>query len=415
MPDNYFYEADRYSLSDVVIYRERSTNYSRNNEFTFQSDYTHPFKLKGRKDTTDFKLEVGAKAILRYIGSEFRVDQSADGQLAFAPAPALSNDFGYTQKVYSTYASFRLNTTSKWGFNAGARLERTNIRGNFITTNTVFTSQYNNLIPSITLSKGIKTHTVKLSYTQRITRPLIWYLNPWVNSADPKNLSTGNPFLNPELGHATELSHSVTTKKGLSMNSSLYWRQTNNAIEYLSTVSGDGISVSKPQNIGKRKGYGANLNMSGQPNKNWNLSGSADLQYVDLRSPALNLRNSGYIWSMSLNSSYKLPKNYTVQANGNYGSGWINLQGNFSAWYWYGISAKHEFWDKKASLTLGLNSPFNRGIRQRGEQRGPTFASEFRSLNVTRSARLTFEWRFGQMSTSGGKQSKKISNDDKGR
>ncbi|MFD2573325.1 TonB-dependent receptor domain-containing protein [Spirosoma soli] len=415
MPDNYFYDTDRYAMSEVVTYRERSTNYSRNNEFTFQSDYTHPLKFNGRKDTTSLKLEVGAKAILRYIGSEFRVERSDDGGPGFTPAPELSNDFTYTQKVYSTYASLRLDTKRKWGLNAGARLERTDIQGDFVTTQTAFTSNYNNLIPSITLSKGIKTHTVKVSYTQRISRPLIWYLNPWVNAADPKNLTTGNPFLSPELSHNTELSHSITTKKGVSINSSLYWRQTNNAIEYLSTVNAEGVSTTKPQNIGQRANYGLSLNGSGQPNKDWNLSGGIDLRYVDFTSPALNLRNSGWIWNVNMNTSYKLPKNYTIQVNGNYGSGWINLQGNYSGWYWYGISAKREIWDKKASLTLGMNSPFNRGVRQTGRQIAPSFTSEFNALNVTRAVRLTFEWRFGQMSSGGGKQTKKINNDDRSR
>ncbi|GAB3642013.1 TonB-dependent receptor [Spirosoma arcticum] len=416
MPDNYFYDSDRYtSSSEVVSYRERSTNYSRNNEFTFQSDYTHPFRAIGRKDTTTFKLEIGAKAILRYIGSEYRVEQSADGGPAFIPAPELSNDFDYTQKVYAAYTSLRMDTRRKWGLNAGARLERTVIQGDFLTTRTAFSSQYNNLIPSVTLSKGIGNHTVKVSYTQRISRPLIWYLNPWVNAADPQNIRTGNPFLNAELSHTTELAHSLTTKKGVSINSSVYWRQTNNAIEYLSTVDAAGVSTAKPQNIGRRANYGLNLNGSGQPNKDWNLSAGGDLRYMDLRSPATNLRNSGWIWSVNLNTTYKLPKNYTVQANGNYGSGWINLQGRFSGWYWYGISAKREFWDKKASLTLGVNSPFNRGVRQTGREQATTFVSDIQSLNVTRSARLTFEWRFGQMNNGGGKQSKKINNDDRSR
>ncbi|GAB3501948.1 outer membrane beta-barrel family protein [Spirosoma knui] len=415
MPDNYFYDTDRYATSEVVTYRERSTNYSRNNEFTFQSDYTHPFKFTGHKDTTSLKLEVGAKAILRYIGSEYRVDQANDPRADFVPAPELSNDFAYTQKVYSSYTSLRLDNKRKWGLNAGARLERTEIQGDFLTTRTAFTSQYNNLIPSVTLSKGIKTHTLKVSYTQRISRPLIWYLNPWVNAADPKNLTTGNPYLSPELSHATEFAYSVTTKKGLSINSSLYWRQTNNAIEYLSTVDADGVSLSKPQNIGRRANYGLNVNGSGQPNKSWNLSGGVDIRYVDMSSPTLNLRNSGWIWNVNMNTSYKLPNNFTLQANGNYGSGWINLQGNYSGWYWYGISGKREFWDKKASLTLSVNNPFSRGVRQTGTQMAPSFVSEFRALNVTRAVRLTFEWRFGQMGNGGGKQSKKISNDDRGR
>lgn len=413
MPDNYFYETDRYSLAELLIYHEQSTNYSRNREYTAQSDYTHPFKLNGRKDTTNLKLEIGVKGILRDIGSEYRVKQSVDASGEFVPNDSLSNDFNYTQRVYSGYTSVRLDTKRKWSLNAGARLERTEIAGDFITTRTKLTNQYNNFIPSVTLSKGIKTHTVKLSYTQRIQRPLIWYLNPWLNASDPKNLSTGNPYLDPELNHAAELGYNLNTKKGLSVNTALYGRRTNNAIEYLTTVDSAGVSLSRPQNIARRQSYGFNLNLSGQPNKNWNLSGGGDLQYIDLFSPALNQRNDGVVWNVNLNSTYKLPKDFTLQANGQYGSGWISLQGTNTGFYWYGFSGKREFWDKKASLTLGVNNPFQRAIRQRGQQAAATFTSESSYAFVNRSARLTFEWRFGQMSTGGGKQSKKISNDDK--
>ncbi|RYF55065.1 MAG: hypothetical protein EOO39_38500, partial [Cytophagaceae bacterium] len=46
----------------------------------------------------------------------------------------------------------------------------------------------------------------------------------WLNQSDPKNIQTGNPLLNPELSHATELAYSLSAKSGLSVNTSLYWR-----------------------------------------------------------------------------------------------------------------------------------------------------------------------------------------------
>jgi ferric enterobactin receptor len=79
MPDNYFYTTDRYE-NEVVTYREKSTNYSRNEEYTVQADYVYPLALKGRKDTAKGKLELGAKSIIRDIGSDYRVEVSPDGQ-----------------------------------------------------------------------------------------------------------------------------------------------------------------------------------------------------------------------------------------------------------------------------------------------------------------------------------------------
>ncbi len=414
MPDNYFYDTDRYSTSEMIIYRQHSTNYSRNKEYTFQTDYTHPFRVKGPHDTSTVKLEIGAKTILRDIGSEYRVEQAIDGSGPLVADPTQSNDFAYTQQVYSGYTSLRLDTKRKWSLNAGARLEHTAIQGDFMSTQTKLNNQYANLIPSVTLSKAIKTHTLKISFTQRIQRPMLWYLNPWVNASDPKNLQTGNPYLNPELSHATELAHGISTKKGLSINTALYWRLTNNAIDYIRTVDSTGVSLSKPLNIARRQAIGLNINVSGQLNKNWSLNGGGDWRYVNLNSPALNQHNSGLIWNLNLNSSYKLPGNYTLQANGNVNSGWISLQGTNTGFYWYAISAKRDFMDKKASLKLSLNNPFNRGVSQTGRQDAPTFVAQSSNFYTTRAIRLTFEWQFGQLSSGGGKKGKKISNDDKG-
>jgi outer membrane receptor protein involved in Fe transport len=329
---------------------------------------------------------VGAKGILRDIGSEYRVEESIDGAGELIPNPLLSNDFNYKQQVTSGYTALRVDTKRRWGLNIGARFEHTDIKGNFVTNQTKIKNQYNNIIPIITISKGIKTQTIKVNYTQRIQRPLIWYLNPWINASDTLNVNTGNPYLKPILNHATEIGYNLNTKKGLSLNSALNWRFTDNAIEYLITVNASGVSFSQPQNIATRQTYGLNINLSGQPNKNWNLNGGADIRFVDLRSPAQNQRNDGYIWNINFNSTYKLPKDFSIQANGNFGSGWISLQGTNSGYYWYGFAGKREFWDKKASLTLGLNNPFKRAIRQEAS----TFISDYSSIYVNRSVRLTF-------------------------
>jgi hypothetical protein len=118
----------------------------------------------------------------------------------------------------------------------------------------------------------------------------------------------------------------------------------------------------------------------------------------------------------NLNTTYKLPKDYTVQAYGSINSGSRGLQRTTSTLsYWYGLSAKHSFWKQKGHLTVGVNNPFQRGVPQKSVSKGATFLSESSNMYVTRSVRITFEWRFGQMNGDGGKKGKKIKNDDSGR
>lgn len=414
MPDNYYYTTRQTTMqSDVPTYLERSTNLSRNNEYTFQTDYTQPFTARTKRDTLNFKLEAGAKAIRRDIGSEFVIEQALSGRESdYVIDPSRTNEFTYNQQVVAGYTSLKMDTRRKWNLSGGVRLEHTRIRGDFVTTQSQFNNQYQNLIPSLTVAKTFREkHTVKASYTQRISRPLIWFLNPFQNYSDPKNVQTGNPFLNPELTHATELSYNTFGKEGASFNAALFWRQTNNAIEWLTRVDADGVAFTAPQNIGRNASYGANLNVSLKPNKDFNLSTGAELTYVDLTSVALNQRTNGWVWNLSPNASYKLPKDLTLQATGYVGSGWISLQSRNSGWYYYGLSAKKEFMAKNASLTLNVNNPFNRTVRITGEQFAPTFTAQSTLLFVNRSVRLTFSYKFGQLS-SGSRQSKKISNDD---
>ncbi len=414
MPDNYYYTIRQMTMqSEVPTYLERSTNLSRNNEYTYQTDYTHPFTARTKHDTLSFKLEAGAKMIRRDIGSEFVIEQALSGLEAdYAIDPARTNAFTYNQRVTSGYTSVKIDSKRKWNLSAGIRLEQTRIQGDFMTAQSQFSNQYQNLIPSASIAKTFREkHTIKAAYTQRISRPLIWFLNPFQNYSDPKNVQTGNPFLNPELTHATELSYSTFGKEGASFNAAVFWRQTNNSIEWLSTVDANGVAFTSPRNIGRNASYGTNLNVSLKPNKDFTIGTGAELTYIDLTSVALNQRTNGWVWNLSPNASYKLPKDLTLQATGFVGSGWISLQSRNSGWYYYGISAKKEFMNKNASLTLNVNNPFNRTVRVTSEQFAPSFTAQSTSAFVNRSVRLTFSYKFGQMS-SGGKQSKKITNDD---
>jgi ferric enterobactin receptor len=415
MPDNYFYTTDRITPDEKVIFREKSTNYSRNKEYTIQLDYVHPFSIRGKKDTSNLKLEIGTKAIIRDVGSEVKVEQSIDGQGELIIDPSQANEFDYVQKVYSVYTSLRWNNSRKWIVTTGARVEHTEIRGDFITTATNISSQYDNLIPNINISKGIGKSTFKMSYTQRISRPQIWNLNPWINRSDPKNISTGNSGLMPELNHMVEFGHNLTAPKGFSVNTALYWRLTDNAIEYVMRLDTAGTTISQPQNLARRRILGFNTYVSSKLNKDWNLNGSFDLRHVYINSIALQQQNRGWQWSASMNTTYKLPKEYTLQAYASLNSPWFNLQRTSKTLgYYYGVSAKKMFWKQKGSITVGSNNPFTSRMLQASTEKAFSFISSTDSYYINRSFRVTFEWRFGQMTSGSGKKGKKITNDDAG-
>lgn len=394
--------------SEVIDYRERNNNDNQQNEFTLQTDFTYPLSTVKRRI-----LEIGTKAILRDVGSDYRLENAPDGSLNFQDDPRRANMFDYQQWVWSSYASFRMRTRNMWGFNLGGRLEMTNITADFISTSTKFSDRYQNFLPNVTVSKRFgEERRLKLNYSQRIQRPSIFFLNPYVNYSDPKNIQSGNPYLDPELAHSVELSYSTFTKKGTTINAMVFGRQTNNAIERITTVDTSGVSSSTYRNIAQNATYGTNLFGSARPVKQWTISGSAGLNYNILNSTALQIHNENWSYQFNVNTSLQLPDNFSVQANGSYNSRRIQLQGQSSGFYYYGFSGRKEFKKQKVTVTANFENPFRRYNTIETLLRTPTFISDGSNYNVIRNIRLSVNWRFGKMDAGQNREKKKISNDD---
>ncbi|MFD1141117.1 TonB-dependent receptor domain-containing protein [Larkinella insperata] len=407
--DNSRYTSDQISLTNQLLYRETSTNRSHNPQWTWQIDYVHPFSRNAQQ-----VFEVGAKMVRRDVRSLYDVYTSEPEEVArLSLSVDRSNTFTYDQQVAAGYASLKLANRTFWTLQLGTRLENTSMSGQFIHTISPFRVQFNNFIPSIILAKQLtERQSVKVTYTQRISRPMIWDLNPYVNASDPKNRMAGNPQLRPELAHLAEISYSLTTLKGTYLNLALYRRQTANSIEDIRTVDTSGVSLTTRQNVARNARTGLNVNAAGQLGRNWKINGGGEFYYANFSSPALQVQNSGWLWQLTLNLAYQLPRQYAVQANGIYSTGWVLLQGKNSAWYDYSLAVRKEFWDKKASLTLGVNNPFTYPFRQQNDSQSSTFRSHTANHYFTRSVKLTFSWQFGQVRTEPDEPVRKITNDD---
>ncbi len=405
--DNYPYTTDQRNVDNgSLIYREKSINKSNNRELTVQADYAHPLDSAGKKT-----FETGAKAIIRNANSNYTVENSAyNDPETMISNPARSNVFDYTQQVLSAYAMLKLNFDHGWFFSVGGRLEQTFIKGNFQNNTSVFKIDYTSIVPNVTLSRKIgEDNTLKLSYTQRIARPRVWDLNPYIDASDPRNISTGNPQLQPERIHVLELSHNLSGKNGLNINSSLYMHRLNNSIERVTAVQADGIAYSRNENIGSLIRIGWSESAAKDITKQWSANIDYGLDYVKFS--GLDKVNSGWVTRINANTTYRLPKDFSVQATGGYSSGWIWYQGRNYGWHYYMIAIKKEFWDKKASVTFNMANPFEQKLRVRYEEQMPSYRMDAYIDYARPSFRLSFNWKFGQMSE-GGKKVKKVENDD---
>jgi len=75
---------------------------------------------------------------------------------------------------------------NKWGLKTGGRLELAKVDAHFISSGTAAKQEYGNLMPNATLYRQLKgISMIKLAYSQRLQRPGLFNLNPYLNLTDP--------------------------------------------------------------------------------------------------------------------------------------------------------------------------------------------------------------------------------------
>jgi outer membrane receptor protein involved in Fe transport len=385
-------------------------NYNQNNEGTtqeqtIQADYVHPITKK-------LNLEGGVKAILRHNGSTFgAANETASGE--YVPDPARTNDFDNHQNVYGLYNSYQYNLEN-WGFKAGLRLELTTINADFISQDANLDKNFLNVIPAFSINRKFKDmSSLNFGYTQRIERPGIWELNPFVDRSNPNFESTGNPDLKPVLNNSFELNYSKF-KKG-SVNIGLNYSFANNTVQQVSIYNEETkITRSTFVNTGKDRKLGTNLNINYPFTPKLNLTLGGNMNYVWLQGliNGLEYKNDGLQGYLYGYLSYKLEPGWRVGANFSYSSAYITLQGQSNSSTYSSFSLGKDIIKDKLTFSGSVGNPFQKLRSYQSTTEGVNFYQTSYNENYFRRFNLSLNWRFGKLKESIKKNQRGISNDD---
>lgn len=379
-------------------------NNSGTKEQTFQIDYVHPVKK--------VDIEAGVKGILRNNYSKYSQENFDAFSNQYLIDSARTNNFNYQQNVFSFYNSYNIKL-DKWGIRLGARIEKTNVNADFETTSTKVKQDYANIIPSVSVQRKFKDmSSMNIGYTQRIERPSIWELNPFVNQQNPKFLSYGNPNLNAVLTNNFELGYS-TFKKG-SINLGLSYSFANNTIQNVTSLDADTISRDTYQNIGKDKKLGLNANINFPINKKLNVNVNAMLNYIWIKGTFNSqlFTNQGFQGNAFASASYTLPKDIRARVNVGYYSPWIQLQGQSNEFVFSSFSLSKEFLDKKLSLNAQVSNPWKKFRNWEQTFTTQQFIQNSYFQNFYRHYGVSVTYRFGKLDGGVKKNQRGISNDD---
>lgn len=372
-------------------------------EETFQLDFVYPlkkinttpienqkrFKKKRKQKNIENNIETGFKIINRNREIVYSDLESAIYSNA--------QQFNYNQLVASGYFSTQIKLPYKIGLKAGVRNEYTRSNSNY--NNSSIENEYNNILPSLTLSKSFSPiNSIKISHNQRITRPSIRQINTNVNRTDNKNITTGNPYLIPTETKQYEIGIN-SFKRVFQSSIQIYYKHSKNVIEsFLDTVE-NGVSKSTYKNIGQSKQNGISL-FTGLSLKKINLRGGLNLYTYsgkDVNLGYTNWTKPVVLYSYNFNFNINITKRWKAESFAFFRSPSQSIQGTSTSFSMMSIGIKRDFKNKKGSFGFRIIEPFNKNKIFRSDLDGEFFSQSSTKTIPFRSFAFSFNYSLGKL------------------
>ena len=388
-----------YSQSDY-----KQTNTGTSSEQTFQVDYVQPVKK--------MSIEAGIKGILRINKSNFQRD-TLNTSGFYEIDPEGTNTFNNTQNVFSVYNAYQYNFKN-WVVKAGVRLEETVIDVDFISTSTELEKSYYNLIPSVSASRRFKNmSSINFGFVQRIQRPGINMLNPFVDRSNPSFHSSGNPNIRPVVNNDINFGYSKSKKASFNM----VWTYTfaNNLImPFVVFDPVTKITLNSVGNVGKARRLMTNVNVNYPITKQWNFSFNGRLAYGKLTGLVNGsiIKNEGFMSGMSASTGYRFNKGWRLNSNFQFNGPGLSIQGKSNTFTSISFSASKDIVKDKLSFSAASNNPFSKYRTNHLDSFGPNFNQTNDFQNYFRTYNVSLNYRFGKLKEAIKKNKRGINNDD---
>jgi ferric enterobactin receptor len=383
------------------------TNNTQSSEQVFQVDYVQPLKK--------VNMEAGVKAILRNYNSDFQYSSLNATSGLFDVDPNLSNSFLGTQDIFGIYNTWQYGGKG-WNIKAGVRVEQTLTDANFISTTSSVHQNYLNIFPSVAFNMDFKNRTgFNLGFTQRVKRPGINKLNPFIDRSNPNFQSSGNPDLHASVINDIQLAYHVNKKA--SVNIGLVYDFVHNLdLQVSSFDPNTNITYTTYQNQGKATGFGTFFNMTYPITKQWNYSLNANVMRFWLTGFVNGVlqENVFFAGGAYTSTGYRFDSGWRVSAGlGINGRNPTGLQGSTNGFASTSFSVNKELVKNKLNFSASVNNPFSQYRYSRTDTHGIDFTQTMNNQIYFRSVSASLNYNFGKLKDGIKKTKRGINTDDK--
>lgn len=384
-----------------------------------QTDYSDPL---GTKTT----LEAGLRAALQ---SRLNIDNNYtynNDSAAYELVPSAASNYKSQSNVYAAYVTLS-SSIHNFTYKVGLRAESSNYHGTLLNSGQVFSNQYPvSLFPSLFFGQKLgNDQELQLSYTRRVNRPNFMQLVPYTDSSNKLNITRGNPDLVPEFTQSLELSYLKTFSSSSTLLGSVYYKHTDHLItgyiEYdTNATTGTTTLINTYINAESSNTAGAELTAQFPLTKWWDMSTNINAYHSQINVGGTEAVATQALWSWfgKLNTSFRLPANFSVQVSGMYQSksnlpvntnsnqpGPPNMQsqsasqGFIKAFYETDLAVKKTFLSGKMAVAMSFNDIF-RSRKQDQYTYGTGFTQDYSRIRDPQMLRLNLSYSFGKIDAS---------------
>lgn len=351
-----------------------------------QIDYTNPIN----KHHT---IEAGAK---HSLDDTQTVTLQANRDLSGTMLSESNGTTRLTRNVLGLYAGYAYSI-EKFSVRAGGRLEgawyATGYQGD---KQQKWDTSLINVVPYISLTYLPKVgHTLAFSYTERLSRPGIHAMTPFVTEGMAEK-QYGNPNLRTGVTHNLSLKYAYSHNKW-SATTELYSRLSNNLISNYSFIDNEGFVNSTYRNNGRMRGYGAGVSLSYRPSSKFNLSFTMRGGHIAYQLPDEGINTQGCTMSHNLNMTIGLWKGARLTLSeyllrmepqmGSVGTNWV-----------FGTQAHlgQKLLKDKLEIAVAVYNPHSQKTVFKTLSETPTYRQWSANTNYSRCIRLSISYNFGK-------------------
>ncbi len=352
--------------------------------YTSQVDYSLPLGT--------IKLETGARSRFRDIDFQRETFNNP-----YIPSQEL-NHFVYSDQIHALYLMGK-SKIENWEFQLGLRTEYYRIETEQKSTGETALKEDINLFPTLHVSNSIGDNKVMVSYSRRITRPGIQYLNPY-EEFNNDNVRKGNPYLDPEFSHSIEGNYlryfGQSTASG-----TLFYRQTNNAISWVRKLYqpdlNNGVMLMTFENVRKQASLGIEVSLRHSFTPWFQFDGNYSFYYFSVEGENVGepVSRTSLNHSVRTNLTFRPARNTTINVFAMYNSPSVTTQGKRGAFFNNGFSVRQQVLNRKGTLTLSLRNPIGK-FRWEFQASGPGFEDYFYRQPYMPVITLGFSYRLNE-------------------